>query len=79
MIQKLKSETAALAIRKMNPSLHISAHQNRVGPETEHIYGHEFFSGLDGVVTALDNVEASEWRSELTGSTDLTKISSLVW
>ncbi|RXM94282.1 Ubiquitin-like modifier-activating enzyme 1 [Acipenser ruthenus] len=57
-VTKLKSETAALAIRKMNPSLHISAHQNRVGPETEHIYGHEFFSGLDGVVTALDNVEA---------------------
>ncbi|XP_041130083.1 ubiquitin-like modifier-activating enzyme 1 [Polyodon spathula] len=57
-VTKLKSETAALAIRKMNPSLHISAHQNRVGPETEHIYGHEFFSGLDGVVTALDSVEA---------------------
>ena len=35
--QKLKSETAAKAAKEMNPDLRITAHQNRVGPETEKV------------------------------------------
>ncbi|XP_015202790.2 ubiquitin-like modifier-activating enzyme 1 [Lepisosteus oculatus] len=57
-IMKSKSETAIQVIRRMNPALHITAHQNRVGPESEQVYGHEFFSQLDGVAAALDNIEA---------------------
>ncbi|KAI1892718.1 hypothetical protein AGOR_G00136430 [Albula goreensis] len=57
-IGRLKSEVAAQAILNMNPSLHITAHQNRVDPDSEKIYGHKFFSALDGVAAALDNVEA---------------------
>ncbi|XP_036389161.1 ubiquitin-like modifier-activating enzyme 1 [Megalops cyprinoides] len=57
-IGRLKSEVAAKAIQVMNPSVRITAHQNRVDPDSERIYGHRFFSALDGVAAALDNVEA---------------------
>jgi ubiquitin-activating enzyme E1 len=42
----------------MNPDVHIEAHQNRVGPETETTYGDDFFAQIDGVANALDNVQA---------------------
>ena len=32
--------------------------ESRVGPETEHFFDDEFFSKLDGVANALDNVDA---------------------
>ena len=33
----MKSEVAARAVKVMNPEINITAHQNRVGPETESI------------------------------------------
>ena len=57
-IQKLKSDTAAKVILGMNPHIQVEARQDRVGAETEHIYTDDFFHELDGVVNALDNVEA---------------------
>jgi ubiquitin-activating enzyme E1 len=57
-VQKLKSDTAAAACRSMNPDINIESHQNRVGTETEDIYGDEFFESIDGVANALDNVQA---------------------
>lgn len=57
-VTKMKSETAAAAVKQMNPSIHITGHQNRVGPETEKIYDDDFFESLDGVTNALDNVDA---------------------
>lgn len=56
----MKSETAAQAVKQMNPDLHVTAHQNRVGPDTEKVYDDDFFEALDGVANALDNVDASE-------------------
>ena len=58
--QKLKSDTAAAAIGKMNPATigKIIAHQDRVGVETEKVYNDDFFENLDGVTNALDNVDA---------------------
>lgn len=44
----------------MNPQMNITAHQNRLDTDSEQVYDHLFFSGLDGVAAALDNVEASE-------------------
>lgn len=35
--QKMKSEVAAKSAKAMNPYLNITAHQNRVGPDTESI------------------------------------------
>ncbi|KAG9332397.1 hypothetical protein JZ751_014495 [Albula glossodonta] len=56
--EKMKSETAAAAVKRMNPSIRITSHQNRVGPDTERIYDDEFFESLHGVANALDNVDA---------------------
>jgi len=42
----------------MNPEVNITAHLNRVGPESESTYNDEFFNSLDGVANALDNVDA---------------------
>jgi ubiquitin-activating enzyme E1 len=53
-----KSVCAAAAVSRMNAELKIKADQNRVGPETEHIYTAEFHQSLDGTCNALDNVEA---------------------
>ncbi|MBN3291066.1 UBA1 enzyme, partial [Polypterus senegalus] len=57
-VTKMKSETAAAAVKQMNRQIHITGHQNRVGPDTERIYDDDFFEGLDGVANALDNVDA---------------------
>lgn len=61
-LQKLKSDCASAAVKRMNPNVQITSHQNRVGPDTENIYDDDFFMSLDGVANALDNVDASKWR-----------------
>ncbi|KAG1956678.1 ubiquitin-like modifier-activating enzyme [Pimephales promelas] len=60
-IQKPKSTTAAAATLEINPELQIEAHLNKVYPATEDIYSDAFFSRLNLVVTALDNVEARRY------------------
>ncbi|XP_035515300.1 ubiquitin-like modifier-activating enzyme 6 [Morone saxatilis] len=60
-IQKPKSTTAAEATRDINPDLHVDAHLNKVCPATESIYNDSFYSRLNLVVTALDNVEARRY------------------
>uniref|UniRef100_A0A8C6MRW1 Ubiquitin-like modifier-activating enzyme 1 n=1 Tax=Mus spicilegus TaxID=10103 RepID=A0A8C6MRW1_MUSSI len=57
-VTKLKSDTAAAAVRQMNPYIQVTSHQNRVGPDTERIYDDDFFQNLDGVANALDNIDA---------------------
>jgi len=57
-VEKLKSETAANAVRVMNPETRVTAYSNRVGPETETVFNEKFYSSLSGVCNALDNVEA---------------------
>ncbi|KAM9856984.1 ubiquitin-like modifier-activating enzyme 6 [Aulostomus maculatus] len=60
-IQKPKSTTAAEATWEINPELHVNAHLNKVCPATEGIYNDAFYSHLNLVVTALDNVEARRY------------------
>ncbi|CAG8578525.1 9383_t:CDS:10 [Funneliformis mosseae] len=62
-VSKLKSETAVVAIGKMNPDTigKVIAHQDRVGVETENVYNDNFFENLDGVTNALDNVDARKY------------------
>ncbi|KAM7402239.1 hypothetical protein PAMP_017498 [Pampus punctatissimus] len=57
-IGKPKSEVAAKAVQVMNPQINITAHQNRLDLDSEQVYDYKFFTGLDGVAAALDNVEA---------------------
>jgi len=62
-VTKLKSETAANAIHKMNKETegHIKAFSDRVGTETENIFNDEFWESLSGVTNALDNVDARKY------------------
>ncbi|GHJ85862.1 hypothetical protein NliqN6_2264 [Naganishia liquefaciens] len=62
-VGKFKAESAAAAVAEMNPALKgkIIAHQDRVGVETENVYGDDFFAQIDGVTNALDNVAARQY------------------
>jgi len=42
----------------MNQSVNVTPMQERVGPDTEDIFGSTFWTGIDGVINALDNVKA---------------------
>lgn len=59
-VGKMKSDCAASAVQIMNPDLvgHITSLKDRVSPETEETFNEEFWTRLDGVTNALDNVEA---------------------
>ena len=62
-VTKLKSETAANAIHKMNKQTigHIKSYSDRVGVETENIFNDDFWESLSGVTNALDNVDARKY------------------
>jgi len=53
-----KAVSAAKAAQVMNADLAITAHENRVGSDSEHVYNYSFWNGLTAVCTALDNVSA---------------------
>ncbi|CCH60861.1 hypothetical protein TBLA_0D03620 [Henningerozyma blattae CBS 6284] len=55
-----KSEVAAAAVIAMNPDLQgkITAKIDKVGPETENTFDDAFWSNLDFVTNALDNIDA---------------------
>ncbi|RLP64329.1 hypothetical protein L150_03073 [Candida albicans Ca529L] len=59
-VGKNKSDVAALAVQQMNPDLKgkIDSKLDKVGPETEDIFDDKFWTQLNIVVNALDNVEA---------------------
>ncbi|TIA74399.1 hypothetical protein E3P92_01288 [Wallemia ichthyophaga] len=60
---KFKAEVAAEAVADMNKDLRgkITSYQERVSPETEELYGKDFFNSLTGVTNALDNVAARQY------------------
>ena len=57
-INEFKSATAAKAAQDMNAGMNIVPYQEKVGADTEDIFGDDFYDKLNGVCTALDNVEA---------------------
>jgi len=57
-IDEFKSATAAKAAASMNDKMNVVPYQEKVSPETENVFGDDFYDKLDGVCTALDNVEA---------------------
>ncbi|XP_028908082.1 ubiquitin-like modifier-activating enzyme 7 isoform X1 [Ornithorhynchus anatinus] len=63
-VSKPKAEVAAAAARQLNPRLAVTPHVHRVGPDTESIFGDDFFSGLHGVATALDNFEGRQYVAD---------------
>jgi ubiquitin-activating enzyme E1 len=42
----------------MNSNMKIIANTSRVGAETENVYDNNFFTSLDFVCNALDNIQA---------------------
>ncbi|KAF8489101.1 ubiquitin activating enzyme [Gautieria morchelliformis] len=63
---RFKAETAANAVVDMNPDLQgkITTKQEPVGPDTENVFGEDFFAGIDGVTNALDNVKARVYMDQ---------------
>lgn len=57
-VGKAKSHCAINAIKQMNSQFNGVAHENKVGIENEKIYNRQFYSGLNFVANALDNVNA---------------------
>jgi len=59
-LRKPKSVTAAAVACTMNPELkgHITARLDKLCDDTMHIYSDKFYSELNAVTNALDNVEA---------------------
>jgi ubiquitin-activating enzyme E1 len=56
-----KAATAVKAITAMNPAIHCTHYEVKVGPETEDIFTDEFIEDLTAVCNALDNVEARKY------------------
>ena len=57
-IGKYKAETASQKAKKMNPNVSIDYKLNRVGKETENVFDDKFYSNINIIVNALDNVNA---------------------
>ena len=53
-----KSTRAALAAQQLNPLINVEGIEKRVGADSEDVFDDKFWSSLDGVCTALDNVDA---------------------
>ncbi|XP_008569771.1 PREDICTED: ubiquitin-like modifier-activating enzyme 7 [Galeopterus variegatus] len=60
-IGKPKAEVAAKAAQALNPDLQVTPLTHPLDPSTEHIYGDDFFSHLDGVAAALDSFQARRY------------------
>mmetsp|Transcript_4880 Transcript_4880/g.10100 ORF Transcript_4880/g.10100 Transcript_4880/m.10100 type:complete len:1087 (+) Transcript_4880:94-3354(+) len=57
-IGKMKSVVAAAQAEAMNPDFEVKAMELKVAPDTESTFNDAFWSGMDVVVNALDNVTA---------------------
>ena len=57
-IGRPKSSTALSAVEAMNSSFRGAAYEIRLGEESEGTFNDAFWDSLDGVATALDNVDA---------------------
>lgn len=56
-----KSVAAAEAAERMNPDFKVHCYEVPVGPDTEDQFDESFWSSLDGVWNALDNVKARRY------------------
>ena len=57
-IGEFKSTCAGKAAQSINPDMNIVAHQLKLDKTTTSTFSDQFYDGLNGVCTALDNVEA---------------------
>ena len=57
-IGSAKATCAARAARQLRADMRVTPTERRVGPDSEDQFDDAFWHGLDGVCTALDNVDA---------------------
>ncbi|XP_011363035.1 ubiquitin-like modifier-activating enzyme 7 isoform X2 [Pteropus vampyrus] len=60
-IGRPKAEVAAEAAHRLNSDLRVTPRTDPLDSTTEHIYGDEFFSRVDGVAAALDSFQARRY------------------
>ncbi|XP_045056058.2 ubiquitin-like modifier-activating enzyme 7 isoform X2 [Desmodus rotundus] len=60
-IGRPKAKVAAEAAHRLNSDLQVSPLTHPLDPSTEHIYGDDFFSHVDGVAAALDSFQARHY------------------
>ena len=72
-VGKSKSLSAIEAARRINPALKSTPLQDRVAPSTEGVFNTEFWSKLDLVVNALDNIKARLYTPTLTQTQTLAQ------
>ena len=60
-IGSFKSECAAKRAKTMNPNFNIIPLQEKVSDETIEVFNDSFWETLDGVCTALDNIQSRQW------------------
>ena len=70
---KSKSLSAIEAARRINPALKSTPLQDRVAPSTEGVFNTAFWSKLDLVVNALDNIKARLYTPTLTQTQTLAQ------
>nr|XP_055200566.1 ubiquitin-like modifier-activating enzyme 7 isoform X3 [Nyctereutes procyonoides] len=58
---RLKAEVAAEATHRLNSDLQVTPLTMLLDPTTEHIFGDNFFSRVDGVAAALDSFQARKY------------------
>jgi ubiquitin-activating enzyme E1 len=63
-IQQLKSDTACMRAKEMNPLLNVQTYSTKMGPDTEDLFDDDWFEALDGVCNALDNVQARTYMDQ---------------
>jgi ubiquitin-activating enzyme E1 len=63
-IGKYKSQVAAEKAMKMNPKVKIESRLNKVGIETENIFDKKFYSNINLIVNALDNIHARNYMDQ---------------
>lgn len=56
-----KAVVAKKSVLKINPNMHVIAHQNLVSENTEEIYSNDFLKDHTAVINALDNIEARRY------------------
>lgn len=60
-VKQSKSETAANAVKKMNPEFNVVAAKLRTSPENDNFFNDDFWESLDGITNAVDNIKARQF------------------
>lgn len=60
-IGQFKAEAATEAVNQMNPDMKMRAERDKVCPDSEDVYNTQFWSDLDVVANALDNLAARRY------------------